>query len=83
MPPLLGEKSTVNATVKPDERNKLMAEAQDWFNYDLPVDALGKALKSSPVDTTVGKIKFDAKGDAEGVGFSVYQVKGGAFAEVK
>lgn len=24
---------------------RLMAEAQDWFNYDLPVDALGKALK--------------------------------------
>ena len=46
-------------------------------------DALGKALKSSPVDTTVGKIKFDAKGDAEGVGFAVYQVKGGKFAEVK
>lgn len=46
-------------------------------------DALGKALKSSPVETTVGKIKFDAKGDAEGVGFSVYQVKNGSFAEVK
>ncbi|MFT3848437.1 MAG: branched-chain amino acid ABC transporter substrate-binding protein [Propionivibrio sp.] len=46
-------------------------------------EALGKALKSSELDTTVGKIKFDAKGDAEGVGFSVYQVKDGAFAEVK
>ena len=30
-----------------------------------------------------GKIKFDAKGDAEGVGFSLYQVKNGTFAEVK
>ncbi len=46
-------------------------------------DALGKALKSSPVETSLGKIKFDAKGDAEGVGFSVYQVRNGAFAEVK
>ena len=46
-------------------------------------EALGKALKSSEVDTTVGKIKFNAKGDAEGVGFAVYQVKSGAFAEVK
>ena len=46
-------------------------------------DALAKALKSSPVDTSVGTIKFDAKGDAEGVGFSMYQVKNGAFAEVK
>jgi len=46
-------------------------------------DALTKALKTSTVETTVGKIKFDARGDAEGVGFSVYQVKNGAFAEVK
>jgi branched-chain amino acid transport system substrate-binding protein len=46
-------------------------------------DAVSKALKSSPVETPVGKIKFDAKGDAEGVGFSVYQVKSGAFVEVK
>ena len=46
-------------------------------------EAVGKTLKSSEVETTVGKIKFDAKGDAEGVGFAVYQVKNGAFAEVK
>ena len=46
-------------------------------------EAVGKALKSSEVETTVGKIKFDAKGDAEGVGFAVYQVKNGAFGEVK
>jgi branched-chain amino acid transport system substrate-binding protein len=46
-------------------------------------DALAKALRSSPVDTTIGRIKFDARGDAEGVGFSMYQVRNGAFAEVK
>jgi len=45
--------------------------------------AISAALKSNYVDTAVGKIKFDAKGDAEGVGFSVYQVKDGAFVEVK
>jgi branched-chain amino acid transport system substrate-binding protein len=45
--------------------------------------ALAKALKSSPVDTTVGRIKFDAHGDAEGVGFSVYQVRNGQFVEVQ
>ena len=44
---------------------------------------LEKALKSSYVDTAVGKIKFDAKGDAEGVGFSVFQVQGGQFVELK
>lgn len=46
-------------------------------------DALVKALRSSQVETTVGKIKFDSRGDAEGVGFSVYQVKKGEFIEVK
>jgi branched-chain amino acid transport system substrate-binding protein len=35
------------------------------------------------VDTPLGKIKFDNKGDAIGVGFSVYQVKNGAYVEVK
>ena len=44
---------------------------------------LEKALKSSYVDTAVGKIKFDSKGDAEGVGFSVFQVQGGKFVEMK
>ena len=46
-------------------------------------DALAKALKSSSIDTTIGTIKFDAKGDAVGAGFSVYQVKNGAFVEIK
>jgi branched-chain amino acid transport system substrate-binding protein len=46
-------------------------------------DALTKALKTSLVDTAIGKIKFDSKGDAEGVGFSIYQVKNGAFVEAK
>jgi branched-chain amino acid transport system substrate-binding protein len=45
--------------------------------------ALEKALKGNLVETSVGKIKFDAKGDAEGVGFAVYQVRSGKFVEVK
>lgn len=44
---------------------------------------LEKALRGSYVDTAVGKIKFDAKGDAEGVGFSVFQVQDGKFVELK
>jgi branched-chain amino acid transport system substrate-binding protein len=46
-------------------------------------EALTKALRSSYVETTVGRIKFDQKGDAEGVGFAVYQVRNGEFVEVK
>lgn len=42
-----------------------------------------EALRTNPVDTVIGKIKFDKKGDAEGVGFSMYQVKSGKFEAVK
>ncbi len=43
---------------------------------------LTQALENDPVMTTLGEIKFDANGDAEGAGFSVYQVKDGEFVEV-
>ncbi len=46
-------------------------------------NALSKALKSEWVETPIGKISFDQRGDAIGAGFSVYQVKGGKFVEVK
>lgn len=46
-------------------------------------DALRKALQTDDVDTPLGKIRFDAKGDATGVGFSVYQVKNGQYVGVK
>jgi branched-chain amino acid transport system substrate-binding protein len=46
-------------------------------------DKVGAALRAEYVETTVGKIKFDAKGDAEGVSFSVYQVKDGKFELLK
>ena len=54
-------------------------EVADSTDYD----AIINALHTSYVETPVGKIKFDAKGDAEGVGFSVYQVKDGNYVEVK
>ncbi len=46
-------------------------------------DKIVEALRTHEVETPVGKIKFDAKGDAIGVGFSVYQVKNGEYVEVK
>ena len=46
-------------------------------------DALTKALKEEWVETPIGKIKFDERGDAIGAGFAIYQVKDGAYAEVK
>lgn len=46
-------------------------------------DAVVNALHTSYVETAVGKIKFDGKGDAEGVGFSVYQVKDGKYTQVQ
>jgi branched-chain amino acid transport system substrate-binding protein len=46
-------------------------------------DKVVEALRTKYVETPVGKIKFDSKGDAEGVGFSVYTVENGAFKELK
>ena len=46
-------------------------------------DAIVKALRTEYVDTPLGKIKFDDRGDAIGVGFSVYQVKNGKYVEFK
>ena len=46
-------------------------------------DKVVAALQKEYVETPVGKIKFDAKGDAEGVSFSVYQVKSGKYELVK
>ncbi len=45
--------------------------------------AVTNTLRTQYVETPVGKIKFDSKGDAEGVGFSVYKVENGAFTEIK
>jgi len=46
------------------------------------LEAVKKALQTEKVDTPIGNISFDEKGDAIGVGFSVYQVKDGAFVEL-
>lgn len=45
-------------------------------------DAVVNALRTEYVETPVGNIKFDQRGDAEGVGFSVYTVKDGVFVEL-
>jgi len=46
-------------------------------------EAIKKALRSNYVDTPVGKISFDDKGDAIGVGFSMYRVVNGEYVEQK
>ena len=45
--------------------------------------AVTNALRTKDVDTPLGKIRFDDRGDAIGVGFSMYQVKDGAYVELK
>jgi len=45
--------------------------------------AVGHALQTQFVETPLGKIKFDKRGDAIGVGFSVYQVRKGVYVEIK
>ena len=39
-------------------------------------------LRDNKVDTPLGKISFNAKGDAAGMGLSIYQVKDGKFVEL-
>ncbi len=46
-------------------------------------DKIAQVLKTQDVDTPFGKIHFDEKGDATGVGFSMYQVKDGKYVQVK
>jgi len=46
-------------------------------------EAVKNSLRKNPVDTPLGSISFDARGDAIGVGFSMYQVKNGVYEEVK
>jgi len=46
-------------------------------------EAIMSALTSNYVETPLGSISFDDKGDAIGVGFSVYQVQNGEFVEIK
>jgi len=41
--------------------------------------AVSNALKTEYVETPLGKIKFDNKGDAIGIGFAMYQVKDGVY----
>lgn len=43
---------------------------------------LAKTLRSEFVDTPLGRISFDEKGDVVGTSFSVYQLKGGGFKEI-
>jgi len=45
--------------------------------------AIAKVLKTQDVATPFGHIHFDEKGDATGVGFSVYQVKDGRYVQVR
>ena len=46
-------------------------------------NALSNALKKEYVNTPLGKISFDKRGDAIGVGFTMYQVQNGVYKEVK
>jgi branched-chain amino acid transport system substrate-binding protein len=46
-------------------------------------DAVMTALRTKEVETPLGKIKFDERGDAIGVGFAMYQVQNGRYEEIK
>ena len=45
--------------------------------------AVTNALRTKDVETPLGAIRFDDRGDAIGVGFSMYQVQNGAYVELQ
>ncbi|MDR1164544.1 MAG: branched-chain amino acid ABC transporter substrate-binding protein [Deltaproteobacteria bacterium] len=47
------------------------------------LDLIKKHLQEDTVETVMGPIRFDAKGDIIGAGFKLYEVKGGKFVEVR
>ena len=46
-------------------------------------EKISKALRSNYVETPLGNISFDERGDAIGVGFSMYKVNNGKYEEIK
>lgn len=46
-------------------------------------EAIKKALRTEFVATPLGIIRFDGRGDAIGVGFSMYQVQNGVYVEME
>ncbi len=46
-------------------------------------DAVAKALRTEYVETPLGKIRFDARGDCEGAGFAMYKAIDGKFVDQK
>jgi branched-chain amino acid transport system substrate-binding protein len=45
--------------------------------------AVTEALRTHDAETPLGAIRFDERGDAIGVGFSMYQVQNGVYVELK
>ena len=46
-------------------------------------EEVAKALREHDVETTFGAIHFDEKGDATGVGFSMYRVENGKYVQIQ
>lgn len=57
--------------------------AIDKAGGDHDINKIIEVLHTDYVDTPLGKIRFGAKGDAEGVGFALFKVEDGKFVEVK
>jgi branched-chain amino acid transport system substrate-binding protein len=62
---------------------EVMLNAIEKAGGSTKLEDLKKALQSEKVDTPIGKINFDEKGDAIGVGFSMYVVEKGKYVVAK
>ena len=59
----------------------LLAAAQKAGALD--ANRIASALRGLRLDTLIGAVQYDANGDRVDAPIYIYQVKGGAFAEVK
>ncbi len=63
--------------------SRAMLNAVNLAGGDRNLSKMAEMLRGEWVDTELGPIKFDARGDAIGVGFAVYQVREGRYVEWK
>ncbi|MDL2316418.1 branched-chain amino acid ABC transporter substrate-binding protein [Desulfovibrio sp. OttesenSCG-928-A18] len=60
-----------------------LLNAVDKAGGDQDPEAIMKALRTEYVETPVGKIRFDERGDCEGAGFAMFRVVDGKFVDQK
>jgi len=71
-------------TISPSATNPELTKSGKYPNFFRTIASDDtQALTSESVQTPLGNISFDERGDATGAGFSIYQVRNNTFVELK